>query len=141
MVTQTNFTPRGRGLMNRALVFGAALVAAALMAVAALSGFGTSTAYGSSPAVVINDFGCILLDGDGQMAWTSSSHAVITNSENGNRVLKCSAKGLDNSTGKATHFDSKDTGYLCMAYGVITADWRNVVSKSGNSTLTCLVKK
>ena len=141
MITQTNFTQRGRGSMNRALVFGATLVASALIAVTALSSFGTSTAYGSGPALVIDDFGCYLLDGDGQMAWTSSSHAVITNSENGNRVLKCSAKGLENSSGKAAHFDLKNTGYLCMAYGVITADWRNVVSKSGNSTLTCLVNK
>ena len=140
-MTQTKFTVRGLGFKNRALVFGATLVAAALMTVTALSGFGTSAAYGSGPAVVINDFGCFLLDGDGHMAWTSSSHAVIANGENGNRVLKCSAKGLDNSTGKAAHFDLENTGYLCNAYGAITADWRNMVSKSGNSTLTCLVNK
>ena len=66
MVTKS-FTLRGRGCMNRALVFGATLVAAAVMAVTALSGFGTSTAYGSGPAVVINDFGCYLLDGDGHV--------------------------------------------------------------------------
>ena len=141
MVNQTKFTQRGPGFSKRALVFGATLVAAALVAVTALFGFGTSTAYGSGPAVVINDFGCYLLDGDDQMAWTSSSHAVITISENRNRVLKCSAKGLDNSTGKASHFNLKNTGYLCNAYGAITADWRNVVSKRGNSTLTCLVNK
>ena len=141
MATQTNLTQRGPGFKNRALVFGTTLAAAALMVVTALSGFGTSTAYGSGPAVVINDFECILLDGDGRMAWASASHAVITNSENGNRVLKCSAKGLDNATGKAAHFDLENTGYLCNAYGAITADWRNVVSKKGNSTLTCLVNK
>jgi hypothetical protein len=64
---------------------------------------------------------------------------VATHSENGNRVLKCSAKGLDNFTGKAAHFDKGNTGYLCNAHGVLTANWRNMVSRSGNSTLTCLV--
>ena len=127
------------GFKNRTIVLGATILFAAMLAISAFTGFGTANADSSQGALVINDFGCVLLDGDGNMVWASDSHAVITHSENGNRVLKCSVKGVDNSTGKAAHFDIENTGYVCNAYGVITREWRNMVSKKGNATLTCLV--
>ena len=138
-MNQHLLTQNGTGLTHRILVFGAILLFAAMLAITAIAGFGTANADSGKAAVVINEFGCVILDGDGNMVRASKVHTVITNSENGNRVLKCSAKGVDNSTGKATHFDIGNTGYVCNAYGVITANWRNMVSKSGNSTLTCLV--
>ncbi len=138
-MNQPVLTQPETGPKNRTLVLGGTLVFAMVLAITVIAVFDIGGAEASRGAVVINDFGCIILDGDGNLTWTSKGHTVITDSENGNRVLKCSRKGLDNSTGKAAHFDMGNTGYLCNAYGVITTNWRNKVSKSGNSTLTCLV--
>lgn len=139
MIARTNSRFLVSGIKKRVALMAAGLTVATVLGFTTLAGPGTGVASANSGALVIDDFGCRLLDGNGRITFTSSSHAVITQSENGNRVLKCSAKGLNNSTGKAAHFDRASTGYLCNAMGVITANWHNKVSKSGNSTLTCLV--
>jgi hypothetical protein len=90
-------------------------------------------------AIVINDQGCGLLDGDGNFVFASSDHTVITNSANGNCHLKCSVKGVGNSTGKAAHFDNASTGLPCGTACGLTNNWRETVSASGNATLTCHV--
>ena len=138
-MNQPLLTQSETGFRNRILLFGGTLLFAAMLAFTVMAGFGTANAEASNGAVVISEFGCVILDGDGYLARASKGHTVITHSENGNRVLKCSAKGLPNSTGKAAKFDISNTGYVCYAYGVMTSNWRNTVSKSGNSTLTCLV--
>jgi hypothetical protein len=86
-------------------------------------------------ALAIDDFGHRILDGNGNLAWAGKGHAVITHSENGNRVLKYSAKGLDNSTRKAAHLDIGNTGYRCNTCGVITTNWRTMISRSSKAQL------
>jgi len=92
-------------------------------------------------AVVIDDVSCLLFDGDGGTA-PGTAHAVTTPSKNGNVVVKCSAKGVDNSTGKAVQYDTDDNpwgaGTACTWMGPSTLDWKETVSASGNATLTCL---
>jgi hypothetical protein len=82
-------------------------------------------------AVVINDFGCGMMDGDGNFVYTEASHAVITPSNN--TTLKCSVTGVANSTGKAVNY--KD--FLCGTPLGLTTDSHETVSASGNATLTC----
>ena len=139
MIARTSSKALVSGIKKRVVLMAAGLTVSAVLGFTALAGSGAGAASANSGALVIDEFGCRLLDGNGYMTWASSSHAVITESANGNRVLKCSVKGAANSTGKAAHFDRENTGYMCNAMGATTANWRNKVSKSGNTTLTCLV--
>src|SRR4051812_9888371 len=82
-------------------------------------------------AIVINDFGCGMIDGDGNFAFSDNSHAVVTSSGNG--MLRCQAT-VPNSTGKAVVY--KD--FLCGTFAGL-ADGRETVSASGQATLTCHV--
>ena len=140
MIARTNSRALVSGIKKRVVLIAAGLTVATVLGFTALAGPGAGMASANSGALVIDDFGCRLLDGNGRITFASSSHAVITKSANGNRVLKCSVKEVANSTGKAAHFDRESTGYWCNAMGVITTNWHNKVSKSGNSTLTCLVQ-
>ena len=88
-----------------------------------------------SPALVIRDSGCGMLNGDGVVVFTPSTHAVITSSGQGK--LTCRAKGLANSTGRAVVFTFSDIPLLCGTVSDVTIKWTNVVSASGNGTLTC----
>ena len=97
------------------------------------------TSEDMAPALVIKDFTCTLFNGDGAIVFGSSSQAVITSSKNGNRVVKCSVKGVANSSGKAVHFNKANTGFNCNAAGAVSTDWHETVSASGNATLTCPV--
>ena len=136
MITETNSKALASGFKKRVVLMAAGLTVAVVLGFTALAGPGAGVASASSGALVIDDFGCGLLDGNGGFTFTTSSHAVIT--ESGNRVLKCSVKGVANSTGKAAHFDYESTGYRCYVRGAVTTNWHNKVSKSGNATLTCL---
>jgi hypothetical protein len=126
--------------MQKFLLIGAVAVVGlgALLLAATLTG-SDSVAQANNGAVVINDQGCALLDGDGNSISTSESHAVITNSKNGNTLLKCSVKGVANSTGKAVHFDFDNTGITCATNSGSTENWHETVSASGNATLTCRI--
>jgi hypothetical protein len=114
-----------------------ALIGAALAVALLLQGSTPATA--NNAAVVIKDGGCGLLDGDGGFASASSDQAVITSS--GNAILKCSVKGVANSTGQAVHYDSDNNplgpGIPCSSAAGGTIDWKEVVSAAGNATLTC----
>jgi hypothetical protein len=115
------------------------LFAAVLLALAAAAG---GTVLVVSPAsadgaVVIDDAGCGLLDGDGGFAVADSDHAVVTPSGNG--VLKCKAEVTPPSSGQAAHFDFGSTGLLCGTPAGVTDDWKETVSASGEATLTCKV--
>ena len=91
-------------------------------------------------AVVISDQGCGLFDGDGNIVLASSDHSVITPSGNGNCNLKCSVKGVANSSGRAVNLDSTIVPISCGIPGCApTANWHETISASGNATLTCLV--
>ena len=76
-------TQHGTGFKNRTVVFGATLMLAAMLAITAIAGFISAKGDTSNAAVVINDFGCIIRDGNGYLAWVSKGHTVITRSENG----------------------------------------------------------
>ncbi len=89
-------------------------------------------AASDNAAVVINDLGCAMFDGDGGWAVTDNSHAVVTS--NGTGMLTCQAE-VPNSTGKAVVY--KDLGCNTPA-GFGTG--RETVSASGQATLTCWVK-
>ena len=140
MIMQRNFRSITSGFKKRVAVIAAGLVVASVLGFSVLTPAGTGVASANSGALVIDDFGCRLLDGYGRIVYASSSHAVIAQGANGNRVLKCSVKGVANYTGKAAHFDQESTGYWCNAMGAVATNWFNKVSKSGNSTLTCFVQ-
>jgi hypothetical protein len=81
-------------------------------------------------ATVINDSGCLLYDGDGNLTFADSDHSVVTPS--GNQILKCSAT-VSNSTGKAIVL--KD--FLCNTSLGLTSNTHETISASGQATLTC----
>ena len=89
------------------------------------------------PAVVIMDFGCGVLDGNGNGFSATASQAVITGNARNNGKLTCKVKGVPNPTGRAVIFNFANTGFLCGTLSDVTADWQNVVSASGNVTLQC----
>ena len=139
MTTQTNSSTLVSGMKKRVVLMAAGLTVATVLVFTSLASPGAGVASANSGALVIDGRSCGLLDGDGYIVRSSASHIVITENANGNRVLKCSVKGVANSTGKAAHFGFENTGYRCYAMGVSTTNWHNKVSKSGNATLTCLV--
>lgn len=100
----------------------------------------TTTAH-AVPAIVVNEGQCGLLDGDGGSYVSTDVHTVVANNaEDGNFTFKCSAKNLPNSTGAVVKYDYESTlGLPCTWFsgGVSTNDWHMVVSKTGNTTLTC----
>jgi hypothetical protein len=116
----------------------AALLLVAVAALMLVSGFGrVAAAKADNGAVIINDAGCGLLDGNGGFALADSDHAVITS--NGNGVLVCKASGLANDTGTAVRYNFASTGFLCGTPAGATQDWSETVSASGNATLSCHV--
>ena len=97
----------------------------------------------AASAIVINDQGCGLFDGDGGgvdafSGHASRDHVVITDN---NAHLKCSKRGVANSTGKSVRYDSNNNplsmGLICNINGQDTLNWHETVSASGNATLTC----
>lgn len=91
----------------------------------------------AEPAVVIREFGCGLLDGNGSGVGTTNSFAVITDSETGAVMLRCQADVTPSSTGKAVQFSYDNTGASCGVLVGITTKWKEVVSASGKATLHC----
>ena len=140
MIERTNSRVLAPGLNKRAALTVAGLTVAIVLGFTALFGRSVGVASAEKAALVINAEHCTLLDGDGDFVSASASHLVITQSANGNRALKCSVKGVPNSTGRAAHFDFKNTGLECnvsIFTPILTSDWHNKASKSGNATLTC----
>jgi hypothetical protein len=90
-----------------------------------------------APALVIHEGGCGVLNGDGGVTFASIRNAVITNNGKGTGKLTCKVKGAPNSTGTAQIFNFDNTGLLCGTPSGATARWTNVVSASGNVTLSC----
>lgn len=107
---------------------------------------------GPKKAVLITDKVCTLFDGDGNIVTTGDVKIVVTNSAQGNVVMKCKAKGLENSRGSAVHWDAYENPMLStlaasldpIQCGTVTPngielteDWDVVVSKKGNAMMTC----
>jgi hypothetical protein len=126
---------------TRLIVIGLALLA--LLAVAAFS-FSTHRGAHAAPpnsAVVINDTGCSLFDGQGGFAFTDQSHSVVTN--NGNGLLTCKATDVAPAPKGAVHYDANNNPYnqqiQCGTPAGLTLDWEEVVTPSGNAQLVCHV--
>lgn len=120
--------------------------------------FAVSVSFGQAQkAVHITQGQCGLLDGDGNVVVTDDVKIVITNSANGNVILKCKAQGVDNNQGTAVHWDAYDNPQVwsqkaadpsplpCVgtaggSAALLTQDWQIVVSEKGNAMMTCRFK-
>lgn len=114
-----------------------------LMVVCALAGlftFGAVPAMSDSDnsAVMIKDFGCGVLNGNGNVEFAEGRISVKTHG--GTTTLVCKAKGVLNDSGKAVVWNYDNTGFMCGTAGGPTAYWQNTVSASGNATLVCHVR-
>lgn len=93
-------------------------------------------ANAAESAIHISDFGCGMIDGNGNYFVTTLSAVVITPSGNAN--LKCQKKvAVPNSTGRAVVWNYDNTGMMCATNAGLTKDWQETVSASGMATLTC----
>lgn len=120
-------------MSHQAKLMGAGLVIALALTIATTV-TPASAEPGAQGAVVIHDGGCGVINGDGGFTSATISNAVITK---GPGKLTCRVSGAPNSTGTAQIFNFENTGLLCGAPSGVTQRWRNVVSASGEVTLTC----
>ncbi len=120
-------------------------IIAALVAITA-SMFGATTLHSAiadpspsaTPAVVIKDNGCSMVDQNGDVTIVSDSDHSTTTSK-GNTTLQCKAT-TPNDSGKAIKFNKDNTGLPCTTPLGLTDNWSETISKSGQATLTCTVK-
>jgi hypothetical protein len=101
-------------------------------------------------ALVIRNQGCVLLDGDGNVVAADRDFTVVTSSTPRNARITCKARHVGNAAHVAVHYDTDRNplfpGLLCLvptpAGGdpLITSDWRETVSASGNATIHCHFK-
>ncbi|KKS21275.1 MAG: hypothetical protein UU77_C0005G0003 [candidate division WWE3 bacterium GW2011_GWC1_41_7] len=110
----------------------------ALAGVALYVGAGRATA--NEGAVVIKDDGCLLFDGDGDLVQADSNVRVETKSNKDNALTSCKASDVDPSTQGAVIFNYENTGLPCFTTAGLTNDWQNVVTPSGQSSLSCHYK-
>ncbi len=127
--------------MRKLLIGGVVGIAAAAILFLGLAAGGSRDSVASADnnaATVIGGFACGILDGNGVVVGTTNSMAVITQSANGNAMLRCQADVTPPSSGQAARFDNASTGLLCSIPGVgATANWHETVSADGHATLIC----
>ena len=88
----------------------------------------------SNTAGVINDFFCGLKDSNGNLFFVDvGSHAVITNSANGNKMLRCSGLQPIPPPAHAVKF----SGFDCDVFGGTTTRSMNIIDAHGRATLVC----
>ena len=113
----------------------AAVLACALALIAV--GGGQVARADDNGASVYEGFGCGLSDGDGHFVFTTDTHSVEVGN-NGNGVTICKASGVANSTGRAVHWNSENTGGgRCFIRGQFATDWDITVSAGGVAILRC----
>ena len=95
------------------------------------------TRASNSPAVVISDLSCGMLDGDGGFA-VGDGRTVTTNG--GVTTIMCKAKKVPNSQQHSVYWGFDNTGFTCGTELGETSDWKQHVSASGNATLACHYK-
>ena len=119
------------------LVCGVALVLSVLaVAVVVVSARSSAKADSPNSAIVIRDTGCGMLDGNGAFVFTPEDQAVITHS--GNSKITCTAQVTPSSTAQgAVHWNFDNTGFLCGTTAAVTQHWQEVVTPSGQATLSC----
>jgi hypothetical protein len=90
-------------------------------------------------AVVIRDDStCFVYNGDGAVVKTTcKKHRVI--SPNGTVNDTAKADVAPASAGGAAKFDFENTGDVCTTPAGLTTDWQEIVSASGEMSLTCKV--
>ena len=102
---------------------------------------------GNNAAVVINDNGCDMLNGNGQIVFTGNNHRVGTFSENDNSIEWCKGIGLSHPGGPAVIFQGPGHNngkaitleLTCDTSFGLTENWFNVVAPSGKAILVCIV--
>ncbi len=99
----------------------------------------TSAVY-ADPAIILTEFGCGLLDGDGAGVWTNDTKVVSSRNKGGSNInLKCYASNINNTSGSVVKWNMDNTGYLCGTQFGDTDDWRIVVDTEGNAVMTCKI--
>jgi hypothetical protein len=92
--------------------------------------------HADAAVVMVGDFGCGLVDGQGQFVF-SDENVVNVVTDGNSATIVCRAE-VSNTSGTAQHFDFTNTGELCGIYGADpTADWHETVSAAGQATLVC----
>ncbi len=112
----------------------------ALLALVTLATFGLSAQAFATQAVVITDESCGMLNGDGGFIVTTDTKRVATGSPNGNTMFQCKTQ-LPDHDGGAYNFNFETNnipcGIMTQTGFVATNDWHQVISSSGQATLTC----
>ena len=94
----------------------------------------------ADPAIIVTDFGCGLIDGDGNSFSTNDTKVVNSNNGKGGQInFACYASGVPNNQGRAVHWDYDNTGLTCGTLFGSTTDWRIVVDTEGNAVLKCKI--
>ena len=96
----------------------------------------------AEPAVVITDFNCGFMDGDGNSFSTTDTQITKASNPSGNAVLKCRATGVPNDTGTTVKYDAVSTGQPCFSTKLslnpeYTWDWKLVIDTDGDAVMTC----
>ena len=98
-----------------------------------------TTAF-AEPAIILTDFACGMMDGNGDYIFTRDTKVVSAIKKNGTNVnLKCYASDVANSTGKAVKWNYENTGLACGTQYGATDDWQTIVDTEGNAKLSCIV--
>jgi hypothetical protein len=116
--------------------------ASALAVLAAVVVFLVAPATGSATpgngAFQISDVGCNVMDGNGVLYPVFTPTRTVY-APDGSWNLTCRTKGAANPTGSAVTWTFANTGIPCfsLGLGLITLDYSETVSASGNISLTC----
>ena len=116
-----------------------ALTGSALVALLLGFAYAPIGATAEQRAVVVNEGGCWMLDGDGGFIQGEMPHSVTNNG--GNSIFKCQSKKVSNASRSSVTWDQANTGFMCGTTLGMTADWRETITPSGNATLTCHAKR
>ena len=110
--------------------------------IAALAGillaWAPSAAYaGVEGAIITKDFGCVVLDGNGNGHFASADDAQVTievDTEAGTTTLVCVVKGV---APPPTNRAVVQEGFACGTFAGLADASHSVVTRSGVSVLTC----
>lgn len=98
----------------------------------------TKLAYAKSEnaAEITSDFRCFVPNADwsGTVMGVANNHSVVKK-KSGTTMLRCSANGVENNTGKAVHYFN----FRCGTFLGMTTDSQLTISKSGHATMICRV--
>lgn len=115
-----------------------ALVALCVAGLLALTG----TAFaGADGATVSTGIRCTVFDGNGQMVKVAGrSQRVMARNADGNSKYTCTVRHVTPPPdGEAVEWNYENTGKLCSTLFGLTRDWREVVTPSGQATLSCFI--